>query len=386
MEKVNEIKNEKTLSVFQASAIVTGYGIGGGILTMPYLANKVGFWMAMIILVLSFVGCYFLHMMIADLTIKAGKKAQLLDIFSKYILRGKAKNVLTIICFVILAVVLYTNLAAYINGAAEIISEELTMIPLPVAKLIFYVIAAIVALFGLKILGISEGTAIIFILAVVFSLCIGSAFNIKNAINMNLGGFRDILAFFGMAMFAFSAFFSIPQVVDGLEQDTKAIKLSINIGMAINMLIMVLVIVFATLSSEEITETGIIGWSNGIGIWARFLGCVFTILAMLTTYWSISFALRDILHNMLKINIKLCWLIATLPSLGIALLPIGNFLSYLELAAGAIAILIALFVIPSFHIARKEAGGENVFGKFGGLPLEILVGVAFILMAVGNLI
>ena len=42
------------LSVWQSACIITGYGVGGGIMAMPYLAEKNGILMAMVILVLSF--------------------------------------------------------------------------------------------------------------------------------------------------------------------------------------------------------------------------------------------------------------------------------------------------------------------------------------------
>ena len=56
-----------------------------------------------------------------------------------------------------------------------------------------------------------------------------------------------------------------------------------------------------------------IGWSKGIGSWAEMVGSLFTILAMLTTYWSISLALADIVEEQLKLSRRLCWVIATLP-------------------------------------------------------------------------
>ena len=36
---------------------------------------------------------------------------------------------------------------------------------------------------------------------------------------------------------------------------------------------------------------------------------------MLTTYWSISLALSDIVEEQLKLSRRICWVIATLPSL-----------------------------------------------------------------------
>ena len=93
-------------------------------------------------------------------------------------------------------------------------------------------------------------------------------------------------------------------------------------------------------------ELGIIGWSEGIGLWAQVVGSLFTLLAMLTTYWSISLALSDILEEQTRWGKRLCWLIATLPSLLLVLLNLGSFLEIMRTAGGLIAILMAFMGSP----------------------------------------
>jgi len=326
---------------------------------------------------------YLLHMMIADLSVKTGSKGQIIDIVMHYLPQGKGRKAAEIVMFAILAVVLYTNLAVYITGAAEIFLGTLGL-PLWLGKLIFYVFAAFVAIFGIKVLGICEKYAMYGIYAVVAALFIGSLFNIKNPISMQLGGAMDVLSFFGVAMFAFVAFFSVPQVVEGLGGNVPKIKKSIFIGMSVNLLIMILVIIGAQLSSKELTEVSMTGWSAGIGLWAQIAGSCFTLLAMLTTYWSISTALKDIVVGAIPLGDKFCFVIASIPSLLLSFIPAAGFLDFLELTAGAIAILIALFVIPIYHVSNKT--DPSILGRAGTLPVELLVFVAYVLMAVGNLV
>jgi len=372
----------KKLTLFEASCIITGYGIGSGVLAMPYLADKCGVWMTALILALAFGFSWLLHMMIADLAIKSGGDGQIVSILTGYLPEGKSRKPLRILLFSILAVVLFTNLAVYISGAAEILNGLLAL-PVWTGKFLFYVFAAFVAIFGVKTLGLCEKYAMYGIFAVILALVIGSVFHIKNPLNMIPGSFRDLLAFFSVAMFAFVAFFSVPQVVKGLDGDVRNIKRSITLGMLMNLTIMILVILSAQLSSEELTEVSMTGWSRGIGLWAQILGSGFTLLAMLTTYWSISMALKDIVAESLPVNAKLCFVIASVPSLLIAFIPSTGFLSFLELAAGAIAILIAIFLIPVFHKSHKDS--PSMLGKAASLPMEVLVFLAYIGMAAGSL-
>jgi amino acid permease len=147
----------------------------------------------------------------------------------------------------------------------------------------------------------------------------------------------------------------------------------------------VVITICALLASQEVTEVVMTGWSAGIGTWAQVVGGVFTVLAMLTTYWSISLALSGIVREQLKLNDRLCWLLATLPSLLLALLNLGGFIDMLELAGGAIAIIVAVMVVPAYRNARREVPGAMV-GRYGETPWQVLVIIAYIGMAVGSVL
>ena len=155
-------------------------------------------------------------------------------------------------------------------------------------------------------------------------------------------------------------------------------------GLGLNFLFIIVIIVCALASSARITELAMIGWSEGIGLWAQIFGAAFIILAMLTTYWSISLALADILREQLKWHKHLCWVIATLPSLLLVLFNLGSFLEIMRIAGGLIAILIALLVVPAFHRCRKENGKLLLPDALAATPVQVLVIAAFVLMAVGS--
>lgn len=372
------------LSVWESACIITGYGVGGGIMAMPYLAEKNGIIMALVILVLSFLANYVIHLMIADISIKSGGKSQIVEVFSKYLFTGKLQKPITLFFFVVMALVMFTNLAAYISGAAEIITD-LIGTPIIVSKLIFYAAAASVVLFGLKAVGVSETVAVTVIFAVIGVLALFSLFNITNPLNFAVGQPNHILAFFGMAMLAFSAFFSVPQAVKGLDADAKKVKKAVLLGLMNNLVLMVVITLCALLSSKEITEVAMIGWSKGIGSWAQIAGSLFTILAMLTSYWAISLALADITQEQIKKDKRICWLIATIPSLLLTFLNLGGFMEFMRIGGGLIGILIAILVIPAYRKSLKDEG-ESTLGSKCGTPVQALIIIAQLLMAVGNVV
>ena len=372
----------KKLTVWQAACIITGYGVGSGIMALPYLVSHAGFWPSVVILVLAFFFSYCMHMMLAEIAIGAGAGGQVVTMFKAFLFRGKHGGKLIVGLFVLVALVLVCNLAAYIAGGAEIL-QSWGMPPI-LAKLVFYVVAAAVVFFGLKVLGLSESVSIIAIIVIIAVLAVASLFHLDHSILLPTQSASAILAFFGMAMFAFVAFFSVPQAVEGLEGDPVKVRRAILLGLGLNLCFIVVIVGCALASSESVTELAMIGWSAGIGLWAQVLGSLFTVLAMLTTYWSISLALADILEEQMHWGKRLCWLLATLPSLLLVLLDIGSFLEFMRTAGGLIAILIAFLVPVAFRRCRTEKGALLLPDWLASTPMQLVVVAAFLLMAIGS--
>ena len=281
---------KKKLTTWEAACIITGYGLGAGVLSMPWLAQKNGVPLSFLILTLALAASCLLHLMIAELTIQNGNSGQVIQCLSRFLWRGKLKSLMTVSFFVLMALILLTNLAAYIAGAAEVL-EGLLPISALGAKLLFYAAAAAVVLFGLKAVGVSEKLAVTAIFAMVAVLAAASVLHIRNPLPLAPGSGNQALAYYGMAMFAMAAFFSVPQAVEGLEGDVTRIRRAVFLGIFQNYLLIVVITLCALLASTRVTEVAMVGWSQGIGLWAQIVGSLFTVMAMLTTYWSLSLAL-----------------------------------------------------------------------------------------------
>ena len=375
----------KDLSVWEAACIITGYGIGGGVMSMPYLANKIGFINACIVLALAFAASYVLHLMIADLSLRTSGGGQIVSCLNQFLFKGKFKKLMTAAFFILMLAVLLTNLTGYITGAEEILVSLFAIPPL-LAKLIFYVLAAAVVLFGLKVVGVSEKISIMVIFALVGVLAIASFFVPANEVPLVRFDFNGLLAYYGMAMFSLAAFFSVPQAVEGLRGDRKKIRKAIFLGFLNNFILIVVINFCALLASEEITEVAMAGWSRGIGLWAEIIGGLFTLFAMITTYWSLSLALADIVHETLKTGSRLSWLIATLPSLIMALIDLSGFMGIMRIAGGLISIIIAVMIVPAFINSLRVGSPDTAVLKNSGPVICGLIIAAYILMGIGSVV
>lgn len=376
--------NNKRLTTCEAACIITGYGVGGGVLSMPYLAEKAGLLPSLAILVIALLASYILHLMIADLALKASEGGQIIACLSQFLFRGKLKKILTTLFFVLMTLILFTNLTAYIAGSVDIIIELLP-IPRVVATLLFYFVAASVVLFGLKAVGVSEKISVAVIFCLIGALAVASFFAPLHALPLTGGTVNGALAFYGMAMFAMAAFFSVPQAVEGLNKEKKQIKKAVFLGLFNNFIIIVIVTFFALLASSKVTEVAIVGWSAGIGTWAQIVGGLFIILAMLTTYWSLSLALGSIVREQMKWDPRLCWVIATLPSLVLSIFNFARFMEFMRMAGGLISIIIAVMIVPAYLNARREVEG-SILVRCGGKVAAVIIIAAYVLMGIGSVV
>ena len=374
----------KKLTTWEAACIITGYGIGSGVMSMPYLAQRIGMGNAMLVLLISFAASYVLHLMIADLSLKTEEGGQIISCLNRFLFRGRVRKLLTVSFFILMLLVLFTNLTGYITGAEEIITSLFPGFPPVAAMILFYVVAACVVVFGLKAVGVSEKVTIFAIYILLGILAVASFMNRHQKVPLFKADFSGVLAYYGMAMFSLSAFFSVPQAAEGLGGDRKKIRTAVFLGF-LNNLIMILIINFcALMASEKVTEMAMAGWSAGIGLWAQVIGGLFTVLAMLTTYWSLSLALSDIVSETLKTGSRISWIVATLPSLVIAVFRPTGFLGIMRTAGGLVSIIIAVMIVPAFIHSRDEIPGSIL--KHNGKTVCILIMIAYILMGVGSVV
>ncbi|MBU3916390.1 hypothetical protein KKA14_12720 [bacterium] len=378
----------KKLNLFEAASVIAGLGIGGGIMAVPYLASQNGLISIILILILAYGFSVLLHLMITEMVLRDKDELQLVETFGKFLFPEKKGGFFTWLFFGLVVLNFYALLAAFIVGSGDII-VNLTGIPPWTAKLVAYICAAGPIFFGLKALGISEKFGIIGIVVLVAILIAGSFSMPFNTIPLTAYSTKGALALYGMVMFAFSCFFSIPQAVKGLSHNKKLIPKAVVIGIGINLALVFSITIMTMLVSKEITEMAIIGWGNSIGQWAIVLGSGFVFLAVLTSYWSTSYALAVVIEERLAWNYRLCWLAATLPTLLLALTELSGFLGFMRIAGGLLAVMISIMVIPAFRGSRKFGTVKNPEFKIG-LPahpvFQGLVILAYVLVVVGSLV
>jgi hypothetical protein len=326
--------------------------------------------------------------MLAEVLFRTGRDLQIVELMRLYVLKGRLGQALVWTVFALLSVAFVANLAAYVSGAGEIVAG-LAGVDRRLAELLVYVVSAGVVFFGLRAVGIAERFGALVLVALIAAMALG-AIGAPFAPPLGpTGSVTEWLALYGMVMYAYWTFYSVPQVVKGLGPDRAGAVLAINLGLAINGVLTAIVALVALGISAPVTEVAIIGIAARLGPWAGIAGSLLVAAALVTSYWSVSLALADILRERTGMSVRLSWLLSTLPSLLILWAGVWQFLQFLRLAAGATAIVVALITLPMYRAAQRGGAVADpgwTLGRWGSPAMLALAMLALVLMAVGSLV
>ena len=382
---MKKIQGEATLTFTEATSIIVGHGVGSGILAVPYLASR-NSWIDIVwIIALAYGVNLLMHFMIAELSYN-NNGAQFIKCFEQELFRGRIKKAATWAAFILLGFSVLVNVAGFIAGAAAVFSSWFSM-PEWAGMILYYILAATVVNFGMKLVGICEKIAVFAMIIVVGILFLATLFSPMNSLPNQFVATQNRLALYSMAAFSLSAVMSVPQVVKGLEGNTKKIRASIAVGTGINVVLMLLITVMTLLGAgKQITENGaLVDLAAHLGGWVALVGYIFSLLALSTSFWANTLNLRDVVNEQTKWGTKKSWLLSSLPCLMIALIGVQSFVGFTRLA-GVIQVLTGIGIIVSYHRSRKREKAAPICGIFGTLPFQILVVISSFIATAGAVV
>lgn len=382
---MKDIKGEAKLSFWEATSIIVGHGVGSGILAAPYIASRNSWREIIWIIALAYGINLLMHLMIAELSYN-NEGAQFIKCIEGELLKGKAKKIISWIIFAFLGLSVLANVSGFITGGAAVFMSWFGM-PRWVALLLYYVIAAVVVLFGMKIVGICEKISVFLMVIVMAILFVATMASDYTGFTNTFISNGNIVALYSMVAFSLSAVMSVPQVVKGLEGDARKIRASIAAGTGINVGLIVL-ITFMTLLAcgAKVSENGaLVDLAGTLGGWVGIVGYIFTLLALSTSFWANTLNLRDIINEQTRWGVKLSYLAASLPCLLIAIFGLQSFFGFTRIAS-VIQVLTGIAIIVAYNRSRHRNTEAPICGAFGKLPFQIIVVLGSIAATLGALV
>ena len=354
---VNDIG--KALTTAEGAAMIAGTGIGSGVMAIPYLVKSAGAVGGLPAFAAAFALSVFMHCLAADMVINSGEH-EITRIFSRLMPQGKWRRPLELLFFVLAAFMLTANLSAYILGGAEVLCA---LLPIPTAagKLLFFAVAALPVMLGLRAIGMGEKwlvAAIGVLLTVMTALTLTKA---EGTLPLR-GSLRATLGVFSMLMFSLTALFAVPELARGMHNDARRMKSAIFGGLSANLMVCLLICVSAIAASEEVTKMAAVGLHDALGPVVGVCAGLFVLLAMLTSFFVLAFSLTGIVSAQFHAKRWLCFAAATLPALLAAFIPSASFADMAKVAGGIISLLISVLLIPSYCRSVQLTGCSAVTG------------------------
>ena len=380
-----EIKSEAKLTTFEAISMIVGNSIGTGIIAVPYLATKNSMLDVIWMVTIAYIVNVILHLIIAELSYNNGG-VQLVKSFEGELFHGVMKKIFSWVVFVVYGLAIMTGVSGNINGGAQIFTNWFG-IPLWSAQVIYYIIAGIVVFMGMKAVGIAQKYAVVLLMGIVAVMTVGTFLHPVNTLYTAPFHWNNLLALYSMVVFATSANQAVIQVVKGLDGNPGKIRSCIFIGFGLSSIFVLIVTMTVLLGTKgEITkELAYMQLGESIGSWAVVLAGIFSLFALLTTFWSNTLALRDVVHEQIGTGNRISWLIATIPCILFAVFGVNSFIILTRIMSG-VMVLVSVMLVLTYGKSRRKAGASPICGVIGTVPFQVLMVISTIISAVGSLI
>ena len=379
------MNSEAQFTTFEAISMIVGNSIGTGIIAVPYLAVRNSMWDVVWMVAFAYIVNVILHLIIAELSYNNGG-VQLVKSFEGELFHGKMKKIFSWIMFVVYGLAIMVGVSGNINGGAQIFVNWFGL-PLWAAQLIYYLIAGSVVFMGMKAVGIAQKYSVALLLIIVAVMTAGTFLRPLNTLYTAPFHINNLLALYSMVVFATSANQAVIQVVKGLNGDSKRIRKTIFTGFGLSSLFVLVVTLTVLLGMKGAVdkELAYMQLGESIGGWALILAGIFSLFALLTTFWSNTLALRDVVHEQVGTGNRVSWLIATVPCILFAIFGVSSFIVLTRIMSGVV-VLVSIMLVLTYGKSRKKVGSSPICGIFGTVPFQVLMMVSTIVSAVGAML
>ncbi len=373
---------KKMVKTIHAASTLIGTIIGAGIFGIPYVAMKSGFAVGLIHIILVGILMIILMLYLGEIALRTKQNHHLTGYAEKYL--GKKGKIIMLISLVF---GIYAAILAYMIGVGESLSylffnsSSYTLH----FGIIFWIIMSSLCLLGLKVLDQGEFIGVITIIILV----IGMAFFFFNKIDIsNLtqnpdANYLNYLAPFGVVLFAFLGYTTIPEVKKILEKRKNKMKKSIILANIIAGFIYILfALIVIGVNGEKTPQIATIA----LGKPFMLLG----ILTMSTSYLALSVSLIDSLQLDFRQKKSKAWLYTiSLPLLLFIILVLTKSASFTKvlgiggvITGGLTSILILAMIHRAKYLGDRKPEYSMPVSKF----LTLILIIIFIIGTIAEII
>lgn len=364
------------IKFWSAVATITGGTIGAGILAIPYVINKSGFWTGMISLILIGVSFLIINLGLGEVILRTKGDHQLTGYSEIYL--GKSGKFLMALSMIF---GIYGAMIAYTIGAAESLNN-LFGFGAVFWMILFYLIMSFIIYFNLNVLGESEFIIgiikfSVFILLLIF-LFKSKSFNFESFKGFDI---KRIFIPYGVLLFSYVGTTALVESKEVLGRNIKLFKNAIiisSIFIIISYILFTLAIIGLNNASDY--ELAIKGISK-LGYLELILANVFSLLTMITPFIVLGFGLKEMFVHDYKINENLSWLFTVIPPV-VMLYFVTSFVKVIEITGAITVGLAGILIILMYQNAKKTGNRKPEYSI--NIP-KTLIFIFFALFIIGSI-
>jgi len=330
---------------------LSGAVIGAGILGLPYVFSKSGFFIGLMWVIFLGILLIIVKLALGEVTLRTKGMHQLAGYAEKYLGKWAKRFMVFAILFGI-----YSALIAYLIGEGQSFSYLFfgnTNFAIYFA-IGFWLVMTILLQRGLKELKRIETWGVLIILFLILVIVVWFAPNVQGS-NLLTYDFSYLFLPFGVVLFALLGFTAIPELKLELRGREKMLKKAIIIGALIPVIVYILFsLIFVGVLDGEIPEVATLGFGN--------LVVLFGIFTMLTSYFVLSFVLKDMLNFDLKMPRKYCFILVSLVPLilyfSVSFFNLADFVKILGIGGVVTGGLMGVLIL-FMHQKSKKLGDRK---------------------------
>jgi len=185
---------------------------------------------------------------------------------------------------------------------------------------------------------------------------------------------------YGITLFALAGIAAVPAVRDILEGSEKKIKKALILGTALPALFYVLFVALVLgVSGSAVSEDAISGLKNVLGGSVVFVGALFGVFTVATSYITFGLYLKDMFVYDLGINKILAFLFILLAPIALVFLHSDSFIVVLGFLGAIFGGLESIFLIRTYKKARQKGDRMPEYSYNIPAPLLNLLVAVFVL-------
>ena len=359
----------------RAIAVLIGTTVGAGIFAIPYAFSQVGFFWGLVYLIILALIVLAVELCYGEIILRTKEPKEMAGYVETY--SGKTGKI-----FISLSLILgiYAALTAYLIGVGTYL--ETLIGPLLGGNLmfwgiVFWALGSLICFLGIGTMSrfellMSCGLIVlVFILFVIF-------FPYVDFKNFSINTSKNLFLPFGMILFALGGATALPTMRKILGEEAAFFKKAILIGLGVPSIIYAFfAFIILGVTGPEVSEEALIGLAKFLGGKSLIIGGIFGILAMSTSFFALSFVLKEFFRQDYKIKNFAAWVLTV--SVPLFLFLTGfRFIYVIGISGTILSGFQGIILIDTYYKARQKKEREPEF-KFN-LPklLAYLIYLVFI--------